>query len=323
MGAFLAHSVSAYYNDEERLFMPPHRTLGFNPQIKIDDALLVSEYMRSDKLSFEDAEREMNKDLSILQKKISEDGIVHFGELGSFTMNIKGEISFKQNINGIDDPANFGFEPLSISLLRHCEETILIPIKRREIGKYIAIAVAVIFMFMFVTPVSDNARQKGLQASLNGFASSEQISMMQQLSTKAPEQIADNTDINICPVEYTVTESNNCLQATKIENSVTAEATKNSVSNSIETTVAPATADNSSTEVSNPMHYIIVASSPNESNAQLAVSELSTKLEADYTVVKCGKRHRIAVNKFQTLQDAQNALAQYQQTFPDAWILTH
>lgn len=321
MGAFLAHTVSAYYNAEEQLFMPPHRTLSFNPQITIDDSLLVSQYMSAGKIPFDVAEKRMNKALTLLRNKLSQDGVVHLGELGTLSMNVKGEISFEQSSNGIDDPENFGLEPLPISLLRHKEETIFIPVKRHEIGKYIAMAVAVVLMFLFVTPVSDNAFHKGMQASFSGFASSEQISMMQQLSTKAPEQMTGNTDIKISPVEYTVTESNN---SEELANSQVAEITATTKENKEVITEAVATNESITGKSEyTPIHYIIVASSPNEDNAQLAITELSAKMTADYTVVKCGKRHRIAINRYPTANEAQKALAQYQQTFPDAWILSH
>ena len=45
VGAFLAQRQSAYYNAEEQVYMPPRRTLAFNPHITIDDALLSTSYM--------------------------------------------------------------------------------------------------------------------------------------------------------------------------------------------------------------------------------------------------------------------------------------
>ena len=55
LGAFLAHSIPASYNVEDGIFMPPHRTLGFNSQITIDDALLLSEYIDEQQLTYEEA----------------------------------------------------------------------------------------------------------------------------------------------------------------------------------------------------------------------------------------------------------------------------
>jgi hypothetical protein len=46
-------------------------------------------------------------------------------------------------------------------------------------------------------------------------------------------------------------------------------------------------------------------------------------MNADYTVVVCGKRHRVAIEAFSTESEAQDALPRIQTTFPDAWVLTH
>ena len=114
IGAFLAHRVPAYYNAAEKVFMPPHRELGFNPQVTMDDALLLSEYMNDGLLSFEEAEDALAKDIDSLRSKLSESGVVCFGELGRFAMDIKGKITFTPNENCIDDPYNYGFEPIPI-----------------------------------------------------------------------------------------------------------------------------------------------------------------------------------------------------------------
>ena len=87
VGAFLAHKVPACYNAAEKIFMPPHRSLGFNPLVVVDDALLLSEYMNSGKLSYEEAATALSKDIDTLRSNLSATGVVCFGALGSpFTM---------------------------------------------------------------------------------------------------------------------------------------------------------------------------------------------------------------------------------------------
>ena len=63
LGAFLAHNVPASYNAEDGIFMPPHRKLGFNPQVRIDDALLLSEYIDEQQLSYDEAAKRMRNDV--------------------------------------------------------------------------------------------------------------------------------------------------------------------------------------------------------------------------------------------------------------------
>ena len=44
-GGFVAHYAPATYVKEENLFLPPTRTIGFNPQLKLNDGVLVQSYM--------------------------------------------------------------------------------------------------------------------------------------------------------------------------------------------------------------------------------------------------------------------------------------
>ena len=44
-GGFVAHYAPATHVKEENLFLPPTRTIGFNPQLKLNDGVLVQSYM--------------------------------------------------------------------------------------------------------------------------------------------------------------------------------------------------------------------------------------------------------------------------------------
>lgn len=312
LGAFLGHSVSAYYNVKEQLFMPPHRTLGFNPQIIIDDSLLVSDYMNTEKVSYETAASMVQHDIKNLRNILQRKGSVRFGELGTFFMNINEQITFEAEKNCIDDAYNYGLEPLAIKQL-HMQQEKVIVIKRKDFKKYIAAVAAIILTFLFVTPVSDQMFNDNLKASLSDFASSEHISLMQQFSASAPAPVNNMAECEITPVDFS--KNTTTVSAAKVAE------TKNSAAMQ---EIAPIAKEYSNiTEATTQKHYIIVASCPNAENAQLAISELSAKKKADYSVVKCGKRYRIAINNYSTASDAQDALQEYHETFPDAWVLTY
>ena len=70
-------------------------------------------------------------------------------------------------------------------------------------------------------------------------------------------------------------------------------------------------------------YSIIVASTPSAKNARKAIRELSTVHKADYTVVRFGKRHRIAIETLASESEAEVALARVQAIFPKAWIYIH
>lgn len=348
-GAFLAHSVPAHYDIEEQTYMPPHRTLGFNPQVKVDDALLTSRYMSAHNLSYEAAAAMLHNDILSLKRTLSRKGSVRFGELGMFSMNINSEITFEAAANSIDDPDNFGFAPLQIAQIHNIEER-TITIKRSSINKYIAAIAAIILTFIFVTPISDQAFEKSIKASMGNFASSEQISMMQQLTTEAPRQVSSPAECEIAPIGYSSTKAKETIipeptytnthandyqsvasppKEDKISNvsatghiePCTAQPTEEStVGSDAESTALP---QDFTKELPVQQFHIIVASSPNADNAQLAIQELTRKMQADYKVVVCGKRHRVAVATYATEKEALDNISTIQATFPDAWILNN
>ena len=55
-GGFVAHYSPATRVKEENIFLPPTRTIGFNPQLKLNDGVLVQSYMSAYDTSFADAE---------------------------------------------------------------------------------------------------------------------------------------------------------------------------------------------------------------------------------------------------------------------------
>lgn len=308
VGAFLAHNVPASYNEKEQLFVPPHRMLGFNPHVTVDDALLLSEYVSTCNTSYEDASKALSRDIASLRRKPESESICCFGELGTFHMNINGVISFVPAENAIEDPYNFGFEPLSVPLLSQCKEKV-IRIKRHDFSRYVAIAAAVILAFFFVAPVSDSAYEESLQASLARILPAESdkpaIEIQETEITAEQENIDGNAGLyTIAPVEDTITE--NIITGKQPETEAIGQ---------------PSLAEEDAAPQK--IYSIIVASSPNADNAQLAIKELTRKSKADYTVVVGGGRHRVSTGDYDNAEEANKALITVKETFPDAWVLVH
>lgn len=319
LGAFLAHSIPASYNAEDGLFMPPHRTMGFNPQITVDDALLLSEYIDEQQFTYEEAGKALRKDVAKLRHDLSARGIVRFGELGTFSMNVTGGISFDPAPNGIDDPYNFGFEPIAMPLLSQIDKKDIV-IKRRNFKKYASIAVAAVLTLFFISPIGDNAYAPSLKA---GFVAVETASTVS-------EPVNEAVTINQCeiePVADTVTE-NIITKPQTVEPIIDAQpeqvvAVEVAEAPMAEPVIAEQPAEEHVIIENENSFHIIVASTPNEEKAQLAIKELSAKMQAEYSVVKGNGRHRIAHSSYSSIDEANEALAQVKNTFPDAWVLTH
>ena len=314
VGAFLAHRVPACYNATEKVFMPPHRALAFNPQVTVDDALLLSEYMGDGTMSYEEANECLHSDIDALRLKLADTGILYFGDLGTFKMDIDGKISFTPNENSIDDPYNYGFEPLAIAPLKELKKKDIV-IKRSNISKYIsAVAAAIVAIFVLI-PIGSSIYNDDTQLSVAGFAPVEK-SVHPVAVTPVSDAVCE-----IAPVEETVT----AHIFTTSEASPAVEEAQIVEPQAPVTTVADATAQEVKEEVKeiSRQYSIIVASTPNPDKAQLAITELSRKMQADYQVVQGDRRFRIAIESYETEADANAALERIQATFSDAWVYIH
>ena len=57
LGGFITHYQSAHYEESEGVYLPPTRTIGFNPQLTMNDGLLAQSYMQAYHTDFPDATR--------------------------------------------------------------------------------------------------------------------------------------------------------------------------------------------------------------------------------------------------------------------------
>lgn len=319
MGAFLAHNVSATYNAEDQVFMPPHRTLGFNPQVNVDDALLLSEYLKDSSLTYEEACTALDNDIATLRSRLSRKGVYRFGELGTFSMDINSGISFEPNANGIDDPYNFGFEPIAIPLLSECGKRDIV-IRRRDLNRYVAVVAAIIIAFFFVTPISDSAYEPGMQATITGITPGKTAPtaiMLEAPIAKPQESICEIAPVTDTATENIITVKEDAKETVPAE---TAIANESETKKGLQATATPSESPVATKAANKAMFHIIVASTPSAKNAQLAIKELSYKMETDYEVVKADRRYRISAGIYESEQDAEKALQQIKKTFPDAWI---
>ena len=81
-GGFVAHYAPATHVKEENLFLPPTRTIGFNPQLKLNDGVLVQSYMSAYDTSFADATRIVEKEVSAFIEILHEEGKAHLENVG-------------------------------------------------------------------------------------------------------------------------------------------------------------------------------------------------------------------------------------------------
>ena len=90
-GGFIAHYQPAYYEEAEELFIPPTRTVGFNPQLTMNDGLLVQSYMQAYHTDYSDALNSIEKKVNVLKESLYKGETVEFHGIGSLRYNIYDE----------------------------------------------------------------------------------------------------------------------------------------------------------------------------------------------------------------------------------------
>lgn len=81
-GAFLANNSAAYFDDRTGYFMPPSRSIGFNPELKHNDGLLVGSISRKEEISLDAARVALDNEVSSLRHQLELVGEMPLGNLG-------------------------------------------------------------------------------------------------------------------------------------------------------------------------------------------------------------------------------------------------
>ncbi len=108
LGGFVAHHISARYDEQDGLFLPPYRTLGFNAQLRMNDSLLVQSYVDAYDLSYPEALSKIENEVEEIYRTLAEEGSFELTDLGSLLRNNEGKLEFEPFESGILTPLYYG-----------------------------------------------------------------------------------------------------------------------------------------------------------------------------------------------------------------------
>lgn len=83
-GAFMINRESARYDSLSQTFLPPSLSLGFNPEVRHNDALLVGSISRRESISLDAARSELDTEMASMRYQLQLNGEIAFGNLGFF-----------------------------------------------------------------------------------------------------------------------------------------------------------------------------------------------------------------------------------------------
>lgn len=117
LGGFIAHNKPAEFKESANIFCPPLRTIGFNPQLTINDGLLVQAYMQAYDTDFPDASRKIENTVSQIKETLYKNGQAELDNIGTLYYTMAGVYGFEPYYNAFFSPDLYGLGNFSISPL--------------------------------------------------------------------------------------------------------------------------------------------------------------------------------------------------------------
>ena len=121
-GGFMAHQVDARYDGTDNMFLPPLRTIGFNPQLKLNDSLLAQSYTEAYDISYPEALNRLEEEVAEIRQRLESTGKFELNNIGTIFLNENGNYTFEPCEAGILTPSLYGlggFNMLPLSSLQN------------------------------------------------------------------------------------------------------------------------------------------------------------------------------------------------------------
>ncbi len=307
LGGFMAHHVDARFDEADGTFLPPLRTLGFNPRLTMNDSLLVQSYIEAFDISYPEALRRIEAEVEELRQHLESEDCYELNGLGTLRLNNDGNLEFEPCEAGILTPDLYGLSTFELMPLAteepkatdSNEETLdetelteepadsAITIKMSWLRNAVAVAAAVLAFFMISTPISNN------NATLD---------VQQSAFFKLPQHHASQDDDALNP-STSATDSTTCQ-----EESIKAS------EDIVEETIAT------------PTYTIVMASQVTQRNAEIFIAQLN---KADYTKARLQTSSktnmlRVVYGSYSSQEEAIDtlrSLRKQSKQFSDAWVL--
>ena len=132
LGGFVAHNIEARYEEQEQLFLPPLRTLGFNPQLTINDSLLVQSYIEAYDISYPVALQRIEGEVEELKQHLQNEGSYELNDIGILALNDDGNYVFTPCEAGILTPSLYGLSSVEMTRLDAQSQSADIPATAKD-----------------------------------------------------------------------------------------------------------------------------------------------------------------------------------------------
>lgn len=332
-GGFVVHSVPSHYDESDGMILPPTTTVGFNPQLTLNDSLLIQSYIEAHDMSYPEAQREVEKETNELKEIISTNSYFDINSVGRISVNSMGCYEFEPcqagilvprlyGLSGIETSGNDTFlhnnkedkntNPFIDATDENAEESV-ITIRTATLRR---IAVACVAM-LFMTVIPFMSQHKGGNQLFSGVNST-LISNLQpnEEETVAPKATPQKSTHNVQPQkksEPKVVASELTINNTKTKT----EEIKVATPNNTEPKATEKTISNSTS------YTIVLAAQVPLKSAEAYAQKLSENGYNNVRVIGEGKGRKVVMGAYKTEEEAQKAKREINQHdgMASAWVL--
>jgi cell division septation protein DedD/nucleoid DNA-binding protein len=323
-GGFIVEHKPAIWDNKEEIFLPPKRVIAFNPQLNMNDGMLVQTYMDAHATNFSDATKLMQKDVELLNEKLHREGEATLGNTGTIALSSRGQYTFTPDKANMVTPSLFGLDTFTmkdIEALAGTAEphtpvrqtkTYDIRISRVFVRNFAAAVVGLLLFFSLTVPV--------------GNTGVEEVNYANMLPATLFEQIAHQSVITT-PVTAVPTVQQKAVtpQKAKVNKAVKPhkEAPKVAAAAAKPVHAAkPAKQAAVHKEKQSTPYYIIVASVNTQQIARQMVDKYRAKGYKDASVVAGNGKIRVSIAACATRKDATRELQRIRREVQrSAWLL--
>lgn len=348
-GGFMAHHVDAVYDEEERLFLPPSRTLGFNPKLHINDSLLALSYVEAYDISYPDAIKRIEAEVSEMRQLINNQGFFELPDIGVILTNDEGNLEFEPCSAGILTPELYALSSFECNKLSKLSE------KQEETIPTVGVAAPEAQKPVEEEPVKTvvvelQQEQKEVESEYEDYEDDVvtiKVSTLKKIAAVAvvllvvvfailpfggynyfdglqKGSIDTGLLTKVMPKAQTTTPEE--LGAIKVINGAAVRIDRTEAENKVVAEAAnPKASENvSKVEESKPVFVIVLASRVTKNNAERYVSSLIKKGVKDARVIGASNGSKVICGKYSSESEAMNGvheLREMSSEFKDAWVM--
>ena len=337
LGGFIASHIPAKYDERDNLFLPPLRTLGFNPKLNINDSLLVQSYAEAYDISYPDAYTRIESEVNELKQHIYNDGFYELSDIGTLYLNDNGNLEFKPCEAGILTPDLYSLSSFEMKkyIAEDSAEQDILADENYTLGKSTAT------ITYATSPISKKQKTKGTK-SVPDFSNE---GNMLNVKIRVLKSIFAVIVAIITFFAWTspINNTNKMIQMSNMDNGIIHNLLKNSYNNVTHESIKlrksnKANINDTHTNKSlthknqsdiadisnsnNNYFCIVLASRVTQKNADAFVNKLQASGINAITIAERNNSRKVVYGKFKTKNEAYNALNDLKgnEHFYDAWV---